>query len=399
MTIPTAAIRSVIARHLPELVALRRDLHAHPEIGYEEHRTAGVIARELARAGVPHRAGLAGGTGVLGHVAGAPGPAIALRADIDALPIAERTGASWASTTPGTMHACGHDGHTTILLGAARVLAELALAGTLPRPVVFVFQPAEENGAGGRRMVAEGCLDGRAGAPVVGEIYGLHGWPPLDLGLVATRPGPMLAAVDTFDIVVRGKGSHAAFPHLGRDAELAAAATGVALQQIAARRFDPVEPFVLSATRLEGGTAYNVLPMEARIGGTFRTLDDDVRRAAGELIRQVAVDTARAHGCEADVALTEGYPITANDPAATARFMQVAARSLSAERVGVMPRPVMGGEDFSYYGHHVPACFFVLGLHEPGTPPMAGLHHPAFDFNDAALATGIELFCALAVAG
>lgn len=398
----TERVRSLIQAALPELIAIRRDLHAHPELGYQERRTSGVVVRELERLGIACRAGYAGGTGVVAHIpatAGGRGDgAIALRADMDALPIEERSGVPYASTTRGVMHACGHDGHTANLLGVARVLAALEHR---PNPVTLIFQPAEEGGGGGRRMCEEGALngDGAGGlGPPVRAIFGLHGWPQLALGKVATRPGPLLAATDSFTVTVRGVQSHAAQPHLGRDPIVCAAAMISALQTVASRAVAPTDSVVVTVGTIQGGSARNIIPESVTFAGTVRTLTAAVRAEAKERIYAIARGVAAAHGCEALIGWEEGYPVTNNDPGATERFFAVARATLGAERVEHVPEPTMGGEDFSYYGHHVPACFFVLGLLPPGRASMPFLHQPEFDFNDAALATGIETMCALALA-
>lgn len=391
------SLRRMIADELGELIAIRHDLHAHPELGYEEHRTCGVVQRELARIGIDHLAGLAGGTGVMAHIPGgeAGARAIGLRADMDALPILEKTGATYASTTPGVMHACGHDGHTTILLGAARVLARLSREQSLPRPVTFVFQPAEEGGAGGKRMVEDGCLTGNRLGPPIESMFGLHGWPQLPEGIVATRPGPLMAASDRFDITIKGTGSHAAWPHVSRDPVLAASAIVVAAQQFVARNVGPLDSAVLSITKINAGTAYNVIPESATIAGTVRTLAESTQTLAIARLREIAESTARAYGCTAELDYRIGYPATINDAGAVNTFFEVATATLGPDRVATLAQPVMGGEDFSYYAQHVPACFFVLGLIPPGRNSMPDLHQDNFDFNDSAIATGVEMFCRL----
>ncbi len=398
---PTALLRELIQKELPELTAIRRDLHAHPELGYQERRTSGVVVRELARLGIAHRAGYAGGTGVVAHLpatvsGGDSQGAIGLRADMDALPIEERTGVAYASTTRGVMHACGHDGHTTNLLGVARVLSKVER----PRPVTLIFQPAEEGGAGGKRMCEEGALRGDGGGGLgapVSEIYGLHGWPQLALGKVATRPGPLLAATDNFVVTVRGRQSHAAQPHLGHDPIVCASAMIGALQTIASRAVSPTDSVVVTVGTIQGGTARNIIPEAVTFAGTVRTLTPETRETARERFFALVRGVAAGHACEAQIAWEEGYPVTRNDPEATERFFAVARETLGAARVEEVPAPTMGGEDFSYYGQHVPACFFVLGLLEEGRAEMPALHQPEFDFNDAALPVGIEMMCALAL--
>ncbi|HRQ72959.1 MAG TPA: amidohydrolase, partial [Phycisphaerales bacterium] len=363
-----APLRDIVRADLPELVAIRHDLHRHPELGYEEERTSGVVQRELKAAGVAFRAGVAR-TGVVAHIPATERtdrPAVALRADMDALPIVEASGRPYASSRPGVMHACGHDGHTTILIGAARALSRVPRR---PNPVTFLFQPAEEGGAGGERMCDEGALLGDEGGgvgPRVGSIFGLHGWPQLPLGVVATRPGPLLAATDDFVVKVRGVGGHAAFPHLARDPVVAAAHVVTALQTLASRNASPLDSVVCTVGRIAGGIANNVIPPEVELVGTVRTLRAETRRLARERFFGIAEATAAAFGCRAEIDWQDGYPATVNDAALTERFFAVARDGLGAERVAVAPEPVMGGEDFSYYGRHVPACFYMLGLLAPG---------------------------------
>jgi amidohydrolase len=397
--ISTDRLRTLIDAELEALVAIRRDLHAHPELGYEEHRTSGVIRRELEAAGIAHVGDLAGGTGVLGHLPGAGERAIGLRADIDALPITERTGLPYASTHEGRMHACGHDGHTTILLGAARVLARLAAEGGLPRPVTFCFQPAEEGGAGGERMVAEGCLDGTVIGPPVEAMFGLHGWPLMALGEAGSRPGPLLAAADMFSATITGVGGHAAAPHLTRDPVVAAAATVQALQQIASRHADPCDSVVVSVTQIHGGTAHNIIPGAVKIGGTVRTVTEATRTMARERLHAIIRAVSEAHGTTAEITWRDGYPVTHNDPGAFATAMDALGATLGAEHVFDLPHPTMGGEDFSYYGQRVPAAFVFLGLRPAGVAAEDApqLHQDSFDFNDEAIAHGVDWFCRLAL--
>jgi amidohydrolase len=397
----TDQLRQMIEQELPDLVAIRRDLHAHPELGYEEHRTSQIVQRELRKAGVEFVAGLAGGTGVMAHVRSTNDPnghhAIALRADMDALPIEEQSTLPYRSSVPGKMHACGHDGHTAILLGAARVLSKLSRHAPLPRPVSFIFQPAEEGGAGGHKLVQEGCLAGKIIGPPIQHMFGLHGWPALPLGVLGTRVGPLLAASDRFDVVVKGIGSHAAFPHFSRDPVVAAAAIVNALQTIASRNVDPLDSVVVSVTMLHAGSAYNVIPTRAQISGTVRTLTSQVMQLTQRRILEIATNVARAHGCEAAFEYRIGYPVTLNDHGAVNIFNTIAKAAFGEERVLDLPQPVMGGEDFAFYSQVVPSCFFVLGLIPPGATSMPSLHQPDFDFNDDAIATGVEIFCRLAL--
>lgn len=385
-----------------ELAAIRHDLHMHPEIGFAEHRTSGVVQRELASAGIPFKAGLARGTGVVAHIAsGAPAgtPAVALRADIDALPIEERSALPHASRIAGMMHACGHDGHTAILIGAGRVLASLAREGALRRDVILLFQPAEEGGGGGRLLVEEGCLDGRIIGPPVERVFGLHGWPWLPLGAVGIREGVFFAASDRFTITVRGRGTHAAWPHDGRDPVLAASAIVMALQQIPARDRDPAEPVVVTACTFHAGTATNVIPPLARVGGTIRTVSERTRAMVHARMVEVVAGIASAHGCTAECVIDDGFPMLRNDPLACADARRAVAACGPKMGAVELAHPVMGGEDFSYYAQRVPSCFVALGLQPQGSAPMPVLHADTFDFNDSAIAPGVELMVQLARSG
>jgi len=396
------ALRALIRAELPDLVAIRHDLHEHPELMFAEQRTAGVVERELRALGIETRTGMARGTGVLGHLPATNTdgrPAVALRADMDALPIVERTGKAYASKTDGVMHACGHDGHTTVLIGAARVLSRL---DDRPNPVTFVFQPAEEGGAGGEKMCDDGALRGAEGGGLgtpVSRIFALHGWPNVPLGHVQARPGPMLAATDDFVVRVRGKGGHAAYPHAARDPIVAAAHTVTALQSIASRDTSPLDSIVCTVGQIHGGTAANVIPDTTELNGTIRTLLPETRRLARERFFTICESVATAHGCHAEIEWHEGYPVTRNDEELVERFLAVARDALGPERVEVLDAPSMGGEDFSFYGLHVPACFFFLGMLPDGADPNSSprLHQPEYDFNDDGIETGVEMMCRLAL--
>lgn len=395
-------LRDVVEADLAELVAFRHDLHRHPELSYEEERTNARVCEELDKLGIAHKPRIAK-TGVVAHLPATDGgsrDAVALRADMDALPLTEITGRPYASETNGVMHACGHDGHTAILLGAARALSRLEHR---PNPVTFLFQPAEEGGAGGLRMCDEGCLLGEEGGgvgPRVGRVFGLHGWPEIPVGHVATRPGPLLAATDDFVVRVRGTGGHAAYPHMASDPVLATAHVITAIQSIASRHVGPTDSVVVTVGRVAGGTANNVIPTEVEFIGTVRTLRPETRRLARDRFFGIVEQTAAAQGCHAEIQWDEGYPVTANDAALTERFFSIARDGIGDDRVSLVEHPSLGGEDFSYYGQHVPACFFLLGLLAPGADPATTpkLHQPQFDFNDDALATGVEMMCRLALA-
>jgi amidohydrolase len=410
-SLTTETLRQMIRRELPELMAIRHDLHTHPELGHEERRTSQLVQRELSKLGIPFKANVGGpepsaGTGIIGVIPAttASREAIGLRADMDALPILEETGKPYASNTPGTMHACGHDGHTTILLGAARVLSKLH---DRPRTVRLVFQPAEEGGAGGEKMCRDGAIDGAvegagpAGAQPIARMFGLHGWPQLPVGAISTRPGPLLASTDDFEATIEGVQAHGAFPHLGTDTILAMSQAIVSLQQIVSRNVSPFEPVVVTTGQARAGSANNVLPRTAVFSGTVRTLTRQMREKCRTRLIEIIETTAKAYGCTARVRWTEGYPATINDAALATRVLDSAKSAFGDSRVSVTPTPTMGGEDFAYYGQHVPTCFYLLGLCPPGADPLKvpQLHQATFDFNDEALETGIEMMVRLALEG
>lgn len=387
------SLEHLVADDAAHLVGLRHDLHAHPELGYEEVRTSGVVRQELEAIGVQFQGDLAGGTGVLGYLPATGDPAtaqtVALRADMDALPIQENTGKSYASTSPGKMHACGHDGHTTVLVGAARALAQL----DRPNNVLLVFQPAEEGGAGGRKMCEDGVLDGRVLGRPADRIFGLHGYPGLKVGQVSTVDGPMLAAADMIHLKVIGKGGHAAMPHTGIDPIVVASHIISASQTIASRNLDPLDELVVTFAQFHAGTAHNIIPGVAELHGTVRTLKPETRRMAEERLGELARGIAAAFGASVEFVYEHGYPVTFNDVDMAAHFREVVGEDLQPDQP-----PVMGGEDFSFYGQHVPACFYWLGLVPSGQEGYANLHAPEFDFNDDAIAVGVRAMCRLATA-
>ena len=356
------------------LVALRHEFHRYPELGYEEHGTAARIVRELTALGIPHETGV-GGTGVVGRLPGTSGRRIALRADMDALPITERTGAAYASETPGKMHACGHDGHMTMLLGAAARLA----AEPSEHEILVVFQPAEEGGAGAKRIVDSGILEG------VHAVYGQHGWPGVPLGAHVVKAGAMMASADSFEVVLTGRGAHAAQPHLAVDPVVAAAHLTVALQTMVSRTASPFEPVVLTVGRIDAGTAHNVIPSSACVIGTLRTLSDESEERMKGRLNEIVAGVAAAFGCSASTAwLPNGYPVTLNDPELTERAATIVG-------AGPLAEPSMAGEDFAFYRSVAPSCYLFLGLGE-----TAGLHADTFDFPDAALPYGVEALVRLA---
>lgn len=378
---------------LEYFTAVRRELHQIPELGYEEYQTAERIRAELTRLRIDFVAGVDDApTATVAQLGDTSKPCVALRADIDALPIAEQTGLAYASRHAGKMHACGHDGHTATLLATAATLQPMM--SDLPVCVKLLFQPAEEGGGGGGRLVKAGVLDGRVG-PRVEAIFGLHGWPALPVGVVSTKPGPLLAATDTFEVTVRGRGCHGAFPHWGTDAVTTAASMVTNLQQFVSRDLDPTQSAVLSVGIFRAGTATNVIPDVATFSGTARTLTDATRTKLRESVQRRVKGVAEAGGCEAQVQWTDGYPPTVNDPRIAGYVAQVARDSLGEDRFIPTPYPTMGGEDFSYYLEQVPGCFFLIGVMPPGRSEYPALHNDHFDFTDGAIETGVHMFVEL----
>lgn len=366
---------------LPRLAALRHDLHAHPELAFDEHRTSDVVARFLQKAGVEVHRGIAG-TGVVGVLrAGTSGRAIGLRADMDALPIEEENTFAHRSRHKGRMHACGHDGHTAMLLAAAEYLAATRrFDGT----VYFVFQPAEEGEGGARAMIEEGLFDRFP----MEAIFGLHNWPGLPVGQIAVHPGPVMAGTDQFDITLRGHGAHAAMPHQGRDAIVAGAALVQAVQSVVSRECDPLDAVVVSITRFHAGEAYNVIPPEAVLGGTVRTLRPELQVKVEAALERLALGIAQGHGLQAQLAYRRGYPATVNTPAEAEFCRAVAAEVVGADHVRTDLPPSMGAEDFAYFLRERPGCYVWLG-NGPGEGGCT-LHNPRYDFNDAALPVGVS---------
>ncbi|MGJ5134240.1 M20 aminoacylase family protein [Bradyrhizobium oligotrophicum] len=364
----------------------RRDFHQHPELQYEVHRTAGRVAQLLTSFGVDEVVTGIGRTGVVGVIRGRESSprVIGLRADMDALPLQEVSDIPHKSTIPGKMHACGHDGHTAMLLGAARYLAETRnFAGT----AIVIFQPAEEGGAGGRAMVEDGLME-RFG---IEEVYGLHNAPGLPLGTVATRAGAVMAAADTFEVRLKGLGGHAARPNKCVDPIIAGAQIVTALQTIVARNVDPVESAVLSITRFHAGTtADNIIPQTAVIGGTVRTLDEDIRRLMDERFKGLVTALASGMGVEAEIDYEWGYPVVINHAEQTAFAADVARSVVGPEQVITDMPPRLGGEDFAYMLQARPGAFVFMGIGDG-----AGVHHPEYDFNDDVIPHGISYWAKL----
>ena len=365
-----------------EVAGWRHDFHMHPELLYDVHRTAATVEERLRAFGVDEVVTGIGRTGVVGVIRGRSndtGRVVALRADMDALPIDEQTNLPYASRTPGKMHACGHDGHTAMLLGAAKHLAgHRDFDGT----VLAVFQPAEEGGAGARAMLQDGLTE-RFGPQ---KFFALHALPGTPVGKFATRPGPIMAATATFDIVVEGKGTHAAMPHEGTDQIVVAAHIVTALQSIASRVTDPVKSVVVSVTGINGGSAYNVIPSTVSLKGTVRFLDAEVGRKAEERFRAIVDHAGKMFGVQATLEFRAGYPVTINHDAETELAARAAERIAGEGAVRTMA-PVMGGEDFSFMLESRPGAFVFIGNGD-----SAPLHNPGFDFNDAAIPYGIAYF-------
>ncbi|MGB8839722.1 MAG: M20 aminoacylase family protein [Aliidongia sp.] len=380
-------ITNRIADFHADLTAWRQDLHSWPELGFEEHRTSDIVATKLKEFGIEVHRGLAG-TGVVGTLRGnQPGErAIALRADMDALPMPEANDFAHASKNPGKMHACGHDGHTTMLLGAARYLAETRnFAGT----VHFVFQPAEEGGGGGEVMVKEGLFDKFPAE----EVYGMHNMPGFAVGSFAGRVGPMMAATDRFDIVVKGRGGHAAQPHKTVDPVVLGAQIVGALQTITSRTADPIKSLVVSVTEFHAGSAYNVIAEEAVLRGTVRSFDPALRVLANARVREIATGIAAALGGSAEVTYLPGYPATVNHPEQLTKALSVAAQVAGAGNVIDDVPPTMGGEDFAYMLQAKPGAYIFIGIGEEVEGKK--LHQVNYDFNDEILPVGASYWAQL----
>lgn len=384
-------IRNRLAEMHPEITAWRRDLHAHPELEYDLPRTCALVAERLRAFGcdeVIEGIGISGVVGVIHGRQTGSGRVMGFRADMDALPINEITPRDYASKTPGRMHACGHDGHTAILLGAAKYLAETrSFDGT----VVVIFQPAEEGGAGGKAMVDDGLME-RFG---IQQVYGLHNMPGTPLGHFAIREGALMASADQFDITVTGRGGHAGVPHQAIDATLAASHIVVALQSIVSRNVDPLGSVVLSVTAFHtDSVAHNVIAHEVSLKGTVRTLDPTLRDLTEARLRSIVAATAEAHGCTAVLDYERGYPVTINHPEQTRFAADCAEEVAGPGRVDRNTPPIMPAEDFSYMLEARPGAYIFLGN---GDTPMC--HHPEYDFDDDAIPLGCSWFATLAERG
>ena len=385
-------VQNRIADFEADMTAWRRDFHRHPELAFAEHRTSAVIRAKLEEFGVDEVLTGFAGTGVVGGVRGRePGPgAIGLRADIDALPIPEATGLPYASETPGVMHACGHDGHTAMLLGAARYLAETRnFAGT----VYLIFQPAEEQGGGGAVMVKDGLFE----RCPMDRVFGMHNWPSEPTGTFNWRVGPTMAASAELTIAVRGVGAHGAQPHNGIDPIVVSGAIVSALQSVVARNVRPTETAVLTIGEIRGGNAFNVIPAEVTMRGTARWFTPAVGDLLEEAFGRIVRATAEAYGATADSTFARSYPALVNEEASTVLARRAAASVVGEDRVRPMDQPTMGAEDFSFMLNERPGSYLMLGAARDaahGSNPQ--VHHPGYDFNDAILTTGASYWATLA---
>ena len=371
-----------------EIAAWRRDFHEHPELQYDVHRTAGIVAERLKEFGCDEVVTGIGRTGVVAVIKGnatASGRTIGLRADMDALPIEEATDVAYKSKVPGKMHACGHDGHTAMLLGAAKYLAETRnFDGT----AVMIFQPAEEGGGGGDAMCRDGLME-RFG---VQEVYGMHNMPGIPVGAFAIRPGPIMAAADHFTLTIEGKGGHAARPFECIDPVVVSSHVVLALQTIVSRNVDPLESAVVSVCTVKTGDTFNVIPQRAVLLGTVRTLTDEMRDLCETRLRAVVDNVCAAFGAKATLSYIRGYPVTVND-AEKAEFMAGVAQEVAGS-VDTGIAPLMGAEDFSYMLNQRPGAYIFLGNGD-----TAAVHHPAYDFNDAAAPYGVSLWARIIETG
>jgi amidohydrolase len=370
-----------------ELVARRRDFHKHPELAFEEIRTAGIVAEELNKLGLEVQAGV-GKTGVVGMLEGAhDGPTVLVRADMDALPIHEENEFDHASTVPGKMHACGHDGHTTIALGVAKLLSQHR--DQMTGRIKFVFQPAEEIVGGAKAMVADGVLKD----PRPDVTLGLHLWNGMPLGRIGVADGPVMAGGSTFTMKITGKGGHAASPHEAIDPVVCAAHIITALQSIASRNVDPLDSVVISATRLIAGTAFNIIPQDVEVHGTIRTFRREVRELVESRMHDLVEGICQGMGCAGQLEIVHGVLPVSNHPEVTARARQIFRQFVGDEGLELNER-TMGSEDVGLFMDDIPGLYFFLGAEVPNREAYYGHHHPRFDFDEAALPLGVALMSA-----
>jgi hippurate hydrolase len=383
---------------IDELQAIRRDIHAHPELGYEEHRTSDLVASKLTEWGIPITRGL-GGTGVVGVIAGTGGDGrtIGLRGDMDALPMQETNAFAHASKHEGKMHACGHDGHTAMLLGAAHWLSRHR---NFPGKVVLIFQPAEESAGGAKRMIDDGLLEQFP----LDAVFAMHNWPAHDVGTFGVRVGPMMASSNAFRVTVKGKGGHAAQPQRGVDPVMTAVQIAQSWQTIISRNKNPNKAAVLSITQIHAGSAFNVIPDDASLIGTVRNFDLEVLDMIERRMREVAEHTAAAFGATVDFHFRRSYPALVNHAAETAFAAEVLQSIVGHDKVNTSMEPTMGAEDFAFFLERVPGCYVFIGNgHDDHREDLDGLgpcnlHNTNYDFNDALLPIGVSYFARLAEA-
>ncbi len=367
-----------------DAIDVRRDIHKHPELGFEEERTAGIVSERLADYGLEVTEGVAE-TGVVGILEGKkPGPTVLLRADMDALPIEEETDAPYRSTVDGVMHACGHDAHTAVNLHVARLLSENR--DEVPGTIKFIFQPAEEGPGGAKPMIEEGVLEN----PDVDAAFGLHMWNPIDVGTVGVREGPLLACADEFEVTITGEGGHGAAPHEAVDPITCASNVISTLQTIVSREVDPLTPAVLTVGKLEGGTRFNIIPDEVYFEGTVRTYDNDLRQSMPDRIKRICTNTAEAMNCEADVTYNFYYPPTINDAEMAGVAHRAASKVVDQDDILDDCR-TLGGEDFSFFLEEVPGCFVFIGSRNEEKDITAPHHSARFDIDERAIPIGIEV--------
>ena len=370
-----------------EITIWRKEIHENPELNYDVHETAANVAAKLEAFGCDEVVTGVGRTGVVGIIHGKTqksGYCVGLRADMDALPITEVIDRPYKSKNPGKMHACGHDGHTAMLLGAAKYLSETR---NFDGSVAVIFQPAEEGGAGGKAMVDDGMMDRFK----INEVYGMHNLPGLDVGEFAIKPGPIMAATDEFYITLTGKGAHAAMPYLGNDPIVIGSQIVMGLQSIVSRNASPFDSLVVTVTKFNAGTAMNVIPETVEIAGTIRSLSEDSRQLGMKRLREIAEGISAANNAQSTIVFHEGYPVTSNHEAETQKAVEIASSIAGAEKVEANTEATMGGEDFSYMLLERPGAFIFVGNGD-----TAGLHHPEYDFNDEAIPYGTSYWAKLA---
>ena len=383
-------IRETVDSLAPDFIATRHFLHQNPELSDQERKTSALVAERLRAFGIDEVRTGVGGHGVVGTLHGTAASSqarklVALRADMDALPIQETNDVEYKSCVPGVMHACGHDGHTSTLLGTAAVLARLR--EELPGSVRFIFQPAEETVDGAVRMCAEGVMEG------VTAIAALHGWPGMAVGRIGVRSGAMMASSDTWDLTIKGKGAHAAYPHLSIDPIVIGAQIVAALQTVSSREISPVEPVVVTVAQFHAGTAYNIIPGIAEIKGTCRCLSPELRKTMAQRLERIAAGICSAMGAEYEFKYKYGTPVTYNNPDITQLLSEIGAECLGAENVVNLEHPSMGAEDFACYLDYAPGAMFRLGV----GVEMTALHTPTYNFADGAVPKGMEMFARFAM--